>query len=272
MRIALILLILLLYASQLYSEDKDKASSEPIYTTIGTSEKKNLTSFSNDEQTKKIIKRHKIEDEGRFLAKQGLYEEAIAKFKAAMDPSLINYEHEKSTAKWSIEKIYKRQEKFEQALQMVEDKLKSLPPQVANDNIFTGNDWLNRERLELIAMIKARDIKNKAPIYEYIGHIRTRSKYAKLIPPKGYIVSESDSRIDDLIHLYDYLHDYDSGIAFMDEIIKYHTQHPDKNHRSAHAKDVREYTRVKQAWELDKKTGQHGHLQEVIRTSDVISW
>jgi len=40
----------------------------------------------------------------------------------------------------------------------------------------------------------------------------------------------------------------------------------------ATAKHVREYTRVKEAWELDKKTGQHGHLQEVIRTSDVISW
>lgn len=68
------------------------------------------------------------------------------------------------------------------------------------------------------------------------------------------------------------MHDYDAGIAFMDDIIKYHMNHKDPNHRSAHKKDVAEYTRVKQAWELDKQTGKHGHLQDVIRTSDVISW
>ncbi|MFA5144002.1 MAG: tetratricopeptide repeat protein [Candidatus Omnitrophota bacterium] len=225
-----------------------------------------------DNATQKIIKRTNLEREGRLYAKQGLYDEALAKYKAAMDPSLLNYDHEVSTAKWSIEEIYKRQGKFEQALEMVNDKLKTFKAQTPNDNIFTGNDELGKERLELLALIKARDTKNKKPIYEYIDYIKTKSKYAKLLPPKGYITGGSDVLIDNLIHLYDYLHDYDAGIAFMDEIIKYHTQHKDKNHRSAHAKDVKEYIRVKKAWELDKKTGQHGHLQGVIRTSDVISW
>ena len=82
----------------------------------------------------------------------------------------------------------------------------------------------------------------------------------------------SDIFINDFIHLYDYMHDYDSGIAFVNEVIKYHTNHSDKAHRLANAKHVKEYIRVKQAWELDKSTGQHGHLKEVIRTSDVISW
>ena len=271
-RSALILLIFLLSTSQLYC--KDETSSKPIYTVVGTSEKNKPTPFPGDERTQKIIRRHKIENEGWALAKQGLYEEALLKFKAATDPALLNYDYEKNMAEGCIGKIYIRQGKFEQALQKVEDNLKSLPAhaRITNDNTFTGIDELTRQRLELLALIKARDTKNNKPICEYMDYVRIKSKYAKLFPPKGYAVGISDWLINDFIQLYDYMHDYDAGIALMDNIIKYHTQHPDKNHRSAHAKDVREYTRVKQAWELDKKTGTHGYLKEVIRTSDVISW
>lgn len=262
------IIVVFLSASQLYCEEK--TLSKPIGPV--TSGENSSTTFSDSEATRKIIERTNLEREGRIYAKYGLYEKALLKYNTAMNPALLNYEHEISTAKWSIEQIYKRQSKFEQALQMVEDKLKSLSPQKEDKDVLTGTDELERERLELLSFIKARDTHNNAPIYEYMSHLRTKSKYAKLFPSKGYAVGISDWLINDLIHLYDYLHDYDAGIAFMDEIIKYHSNHPDKNHRSAHAKDVKEYTRVKQAWELDKKTGQHGHLQDVIRTSDVISW
>ncbi len=254
----ILILTFVIYASYLYGEDK--TASKPLYPVVSTSEKNNLTPFPGDERTRKIIKRHNLENEGWLLAKQHLFEEAIIKFRAAIDPSLINEEGEKVFALSAIRNIYLRQGKLNDALELHEKYI--LPLNSKKDSYIDAD-------LELRALIKARDIKNNKPIYDHIAYIRT--KYEKYIPPKGYSVPY-DIEIDKLIHLYDYLHDYDSGITFIDEIIKYHTQHPDKNHRSAHAKDVREYTRVKQAWELDKKTGQHGHLREVIRTSDVISW
>lgn len=263
--------ILLSFATNLYSEENKTMFANPSYAS-GISSKSKTGSPSNDMSTLKIIQRSELQNEGRILAENGRYEEAIAKYKASMDPSLLNYPYDKNGGEFGIKKVYICQGKFEQALQMVDDKLASLKPEPENENIFTGKDELSRERLELLALIEARDAKNNKPIYEYIDNLKTKSKYAKLFPPIGYAVGVSSWLIDDLIHLYDYMHDYDSGIAFMDEIIKYHTMHPDKNHRSAHAKDVKEYVRVKQAWETDKKTGQHGHLQDVIRTSDIISW
>lgn len=267
-RAILILVISLLCASQLYSEDK--TSSKPIYTTVGMSEKNNLTPFPIDDRTQKIIKRHKLEDAGWDLAKQGLYEEAIVKFKAATNPAILNYDYEKNMAEGCIVNSYKRQGKFEKALRIVNERIKNLKEVSHSTNEIGGYEIFNNERLELLALIEARDTKNNKPIYDHINNMKT--KYAKFLPPNGYMTGFSSSRIDDLIHLYDYMHDYYSGIAFMDEIIKYHTNHKDSNHRSAHKKDVVEYTRVKHAWELDKQTGQHGHLQDVIKTSDFISW
>jgi len=254
----ILILIFITYASQLYGEDK--AVSKPLYTIASTSEKNNLTPFSGDERTRKIIKRHNLENEAWSLAKQHLFEEAIIKFRAAIDPSLINEEGEKAFALCAIRNIYVREGKLNDALELHEKYI--LPLNSKKDSYIDAD-------LELRALIKARNIKNNKPIYDHISYIKT--KYEKYIPPKGYTVPY-DIEIDKLIHLYDYMHDYDAGIAFLDEVIKYHTQHRDKKHRSAHTKDVREYARVKEAWELDKKTGQYGHLKEVIRTSDVISW
>ncbi len=255
-RIILVLVALLSSVSQLHSKDMILPKSAEA---IGdASEKSTQNTLPGDQSTQKIIKRHNLENEGWVLAKKGLYEQALIKYKVAQNPALLNYDYEKPEL--PIIQLYIRQGKFEEALQLVGENLKKR----------TTNEEIDREERELLALIEARDTKSSKPIYEYINYIK--SKYVRFFPPSGKFVGMGGFYINDLIYLYNYMHDYDSGIAFMDEIIKYHANHPDKNHRSAHTKDVREYTRVKQAWELDKKTGQHGHLQDVIRTSDVISW
>lgn len=256
MRVILLSLIFLLCASQLYAEDK--ISSKPAYPVVGSIPKKgNLTPFFDNEATNKIIKRTNLEREGRYFAKQGLYEEALIKYKAAQDPSLLNYDYEKPELPIII--LYMRQGKFEQALQIVEENLKKRP----------GNQEVDREYRELLALIESRDTKNSKPIYDYIDYLKM--KYSKYFPPNGYFVGMSGIYIDGLIHLYDYMHDYDSGIALMDEVIKYMVK--DKWMDNLGGRNaIKEYTRVKEAWELDKKTGQHGHLQDVIKTSDIISW
>lgn len=227
-------------------------------------------SIVSDKSTMKIIERHKLQNEGEALAKRGEYDAALKKYQAAMNPALLNYDYEKGVAESATSTIYKRQGKLEEALRVVDFQLSTLKNEKSFPDGINGYERAYNKHLEILALIKVRDTNSTKPIYDYIMYIK--SKYAEYFPPRGYVVGFSDSRIDDLIHLYDYLHDYDAGIAFLNEIIKYHTQHLDKNHRSANAKHVKEYTRVKEAWELDKKTGQHGHLQEVIRTSDVISW
>jgi len=213
---------------------------------------------SPDEAMAKIIKRNSLESEGWELAKQGFYDQALVKYKAAQNPALLNYDYEKPEL--PIILIYIRQEKYEEALAIVSEDLKHRP----------DNTELNRQYKEIASLINARDSKTHKPIYEYI--LWLRQTYSKYFPPEGYGVGMTDWFVEDLIHLYDFMRDYNSGIALMDEMIKYHTQHTDPAHRSAHVKDAKEYQRVKEAWELDKKTGKHGHLQEVIRTSDIIGW
>ncbi len=255
-KITLIMLILFMLTTQAYCNDK--TLSKLTYLVDRPSQNNKLTSSPDDNTTKKIIKRTNLEREGWFFAEQGLYEEALVKYRAALDPSLINYEHEESTARGAIREIYKRQGKFDKALQIINEIIEKHP-----------NEYALKERLEILALIKSREIKNNKPIYEYIDYVK--AKYSKCFPPNGYLVGESGIYIDDLIHLYDYMHDYDSGIALMDEVIKYMIKDKWMNNLGGR-KIIKEYTRVKEAWELNKKTGQHGHLQEVIRTSDVISW
>lgn len=250
--------IVIFSANQIYcNQTINENLSHLIYV---NSNKNDAAKVSGDEWAKKQARRNGYEREGDRLGKQGQYEAAIAKFTLAADSSLIVQEHEKGLAIGSIVRCYQRQGKFDEALEAYRWFIEQ---NKINDAAIEGQK-------ELLALIKARDTKSNKPINDYINYVK--NKYPQYFPPNGYFTGMSGIFISNFIHLYDYLHDYDAGIAFMDEVIKFHTQHKDRNHRSAHAKDVQEYTRVKQAWELDKKSGQHGHLQEVIRTSDVISW
>jgi hypothetical protein len=243
--------------SYCYSADSASKSSYPA--NIST-QQNTLTPFPDKAWMRKIAKRHEFEEEGRELAKNGKYDEAILKFKAATDPAVLNNESDKVHGLWAICDIYKYQGKLNEALELHEKYILPLNPK---------KEQYIEKRLELVAMIRARDTKNTAPIYQYINYIKT--KYADYLPPKKY-TGTYGSEIDDIIHLYDYLRDYDTGIAFMNEIINFINTQKDHSYQTAYGKHVEEYARVKCAWELDKQTGQHGHLQEVIRTSDVISW
>lgn len=223
-------------------------------------QQKVVAPFSQDRWMQKMLLQHEILNEGRILAKQGMYDDAIKKYELAMDSSVLNRKGDAVYSLWAICTIYKYQGKLDEALDLFQKNVVPLNPK--------KQEYINM-RIELKALIRARDTKNNKPIYDYINYIKTR--YGEYLPPKGYSTTYN-SEIGELIHLYDYLHDYDAGIAFIDEIIKYHTTNKDPNHRSATSRHVKDYARVKRAWELDKETGQHGHLQDVIRTSDIISW
>ncbi len=217
-------------------------------------DKSGLSVFPDDEIMQKIMKRCELEHQGHALAEQGRYQEALQKYRLAMDPSLINYDGDGSVSLCCIRNIYKYQGKYQDALELNEKEILPLNP---------NKDEYVEASMELRALIKSSDTKDFKPIYDYITYLKEKDFKRQFGP---------DAHVATLIFLYNYMRDYESGVTYMDELIKYHTQHPDANHRSAHAKDVREYQRVKEAWELDKKTGKHGHLQGVIRTSDIIGW
>ena len=195
--------------------------------------------FPKGKDIDRIIKRNNLQQEGRKLAEYGRYEEALDKYRSAMDPSLLNNDGDRSNPLCSIRDIYKYQGKFKEALELNEKEIVPRNP---------DKDEYVEASMELRALIRSSDMKNYKPIYDYIAYLKDKDGKRRFGP---------DSHVDTMIFLYDYMKDYDSGIMLMEDLIKYHTQHPNANHRSANAKRVKEYQRVKEAWELDKKTGKH---------------
>jgi tetratricopeptide (TPR) repeat protein len=216
--------------------------------------------FSNNVQMKKIFLQNRILSEGDLLAHQGKYEEAIAKFNEAMNPECINNNRDKAAPQLKIITAYKRQGNFRLALKEHTELFY---------NKYSNHELTINEHLGLLALVKFMETKDSKPVEDHISYLK--HKYAKQLPPNGYLSSFSGIVINDLIHLYDYIRDYNAGTAFMEEVIKYLIKDGYAESLGG-KKTINEYMRVKQAWELDKKTGKHGHLQEVIKTSDIISW
>lgn len=235
------------------AEKTSENSNKPLYVIIGNENKNYLTpSPSRDDSTGKIIRRTELEHEAYALARHGFYGKALFKYQEALNPSLLNDEYDKSTALWAIRNIHQRQGKLDLAINEHEWFLKANP---------TKAEYLDK-KLELEALINARIANSNQPVYDYIKYFRI--KYKKYIPPK----SKGDSgfhvlRIESIIHLYDWMGDADGGIKFMREVLSSKSLYPNER---------KEYERVKFAFEEDKRTGQKGHLQKVIETSDFISW
>ena len=241
----------LIFAYSCFSESNDSASAPQRHKKISPFE-------SND--MKKIFLQNKILHEGDYLARQGKYDEAIAKFNEAMNPECLNNERDKAAPQSRIITAHIRQGKFQLALKEHNEW---------RYDKFSKYESIADEHLELLALIKTMETKDNKPVEEHINYLK--HKFAKQLPPDGYVSSFSGIIIDDLIYLYDYIHDYDAGIVFMKETIDYLIK-AGYSQSGGGKKTINEYTKVKQAWEIDKKIGQHGHLQEVIKTSDIISW
>ena len=261
-RISLSLLVVnICFVQHLLAQEKNQSSDKPVYAVVGGRE--GLTPFPNDEATKKIMRRNDIQDEGYDLAKKGFYEEAILKYKQALDPSLINHDYEKGTAIGAIVRIYQRQGKFEEALKEYQWFLDAYEKSsFSKDKSGRYANTTIDKKLELEALIKARDKGSYQPVYDHIQYLR--KKYEKYIPPQSLDAhSFGMIPINDIIHIYDWIGDTDGGIKFADEVLSSKFLYPNER---------KEFERVKAAFEEDKRTGQKGRLQKVIETSTIIGW
>lgn len=230
------------------AKEKTESQNKPIFVFGGS--QKGLTPFPDDEGTRKIIKRNEIQQEARLLEKQGRYEEAIAKYQQATDPSLLNSERDKAGGMVGIMRIHQKQGKLELALKELEDwygLFRPSPP---------GQLYIDKKP-ELDALIKARDTGSNEPIYAHIENLKRR--YKSVLPPKGhqsFVTSQ-------IIRLYDYIGDSDAGIAFIDKVLTYKKLYPYQRE---------EYLKAKQAFMADKAHGTKGRATDALTQSTYFSW
>jgi tetratricopeptide (TPR) repeat protein len=237
------------------ASDDNKKTSNPAYAIVGGQEQ--LTPFPDNERTRRIVDRTEIEREASELAVKGLYDQAIQKYRQAMGPSLLNNSYDESGGRYGVVKALIRQGRFEEALKEYQwfiDQNKT-------------NDAALEEQKELLALIKSKESNSSEPIYEHIAYLK--KKHSKQLPPTNYSGVFSAGIISNIVHLYDYLGDADSAINFMNVNLKYLR---DNNKKDINRFIIAEYERAKKAFEEDKITGQKGHLQKVIETSNYIGW
>lgn len=239
---------------------------KPVYALVGG--QPGLTPFPDNDRTRKIIIRTDLEREADRFAKQGLYEQALLKYQQALDPSLLNYDYDKGVALGSIRDIHERQGKYELALkeqQWFIDGYNKSP--FANDKSGRYMNTVVDKKLELEALIKARETHTNKPVYDHIAFLR--KKYSGQLPPKDFN-GYGPSVTNDIIHLYDYMKDSDGAISFLNGILDYLEKH--SNGGNADKMRIADYKEAKSAFEEDKRTGQKGHLQKAIENSDHIGW
>ncbi len=162
--------------------------------------------FPKDERTQRIFKQEQLIHEGNVYVEQGQFDEALSKYNEALKPSVLNDERDKGNAIYYIEKVYKLQGKYEKALKKLQWSIDQNP---------NGKGWIN-EKLELEALIKARDTNSPQPIYDHIEYLK--KKYKDQLPPNAGAYSDTIAAA--IIRLYDYIGDHDQGIEFVAGFLK----------------------------------------------------
>lgn len=204
----------------------------------------------SDSKTK-IYKRNKIQDEGKALVKKGLLEEAILKYREALNPDVINSENEKSTAIARIVDILVIQGKYKEALEQYRWFIDNRP-----------THWRTIDKkLELEAYVASVERNSSEPIKQYIHYLK--EKYRKDLPPQKYDYTFSCVVTSPIIRMYDDIGDIDGGIAFVRGILAY---------EKLPARSREQYEKVLQAYEQDKREGSHGRASAYLVQSGYFLW
>ena len=145
--------------------------------------------FQSDEHAKKIIKRIDIERQAEALEKRGQFSSAIDKYQEAMAPSLLNEKADAAAAHDGISRIYQKNGQFELALKEFQWFMG------INAN---SKDWIDR-KLELEALVKARDTHSPQPVLNHIVYLK--DKYNAFLPPKKFMAGMTDPISSAIIRL-----------------------------------------------------------------------
>ncbi len=229
--------------------------SKELIVVAGMPKRSSLTPFPNDTRTRKIFERRRFIEEGNDLGEQGLYDEEVMKYQEAMKPELLLYDYDVNEPTLLIAKVLKLQGKYEEALNQIKH-LKECPKPPPNQ-LESPSCY---DKLELNALIRARDAASSKPIYEHIRYLV--EKYKDILPPK-MCIGWCDSIFSTIARLYDHIGDYNGGITFIDEILA----SPKLSERAK-----KEYSNVRRAFEEDKKQGTKGRATKALIQSDYFPW
>ena len=300
---------MLWYGSSYPLEASEKSESPSIVVVGGRSAKATLTPFPSDGRTQRILKQEQIIHEGTVLVEQGRYDEAIQKYKEALDPSFLNEEDDRGHAIYYIEKVYKLQGKYEEALRELQwsidhNRIPNIKGEIAKPQkpelpkLITAKERLYEEIQEINALLEYKKTGSKEPVYKHIEFLRVR--YKSMLPPKRYQSTGYSTIVtSEIIRLYDHIADYDAGIAFVDSVVNYFysknkslrrvttSQEALKKaeERGKHWRDYKkiyEYLKVREAFEADKKEGRQscvgktgvciGRATQALIQSDYFPW
>lgn len=212
------------------------------------SAQQSMTSSKIDEHTKKIFEQERLIKEGGNLVEQGRYDEAIVKYKEAMNPDLLLYDYDINRPILLTADALKFKGQYEEALNQV-NRLKECGD-VPSNQLPSPSCYA---KLELEALINARDTNSPQPIYDCISYLK--EKYKKILPPKT-CTGWCDTVFSTVVRLYDHIGDYDAGIEFTEKFLKFYKKiGPGNPYQSGN-----QYFQVKQAFLLDKAEGRHSCL------------
>ncbi len=230
----------------------------------------------DDDWTQRIIERTNLEHQAHQFFRLGRFDDAVEKYKKALHPRLIHYDHDKSTAIGGIVQVLKVQGKYEESLEWYrwfvdrneEVKSRFQPGDFEDESEITGiisaRQVVPAEWHEIKALIQARDSSSSQAICNHISYLKKR--YKRFIPPRNYSVG-FDNIIADIIRLYDYIGDYDAGIEFVDGVLNYFK-------KKGYLKDVTpttsayDYFRIREAFLEDKAENRPSCVSAKPATND----
>lgn len=196
------------------------------------------------QEIKKIKARNALQRQAKRSAKAGDLDKAVKLYKQALKPEFINSEHEKSTAMGALREIYKVEKKYSDALDAIHwffiNSATGKPTPSALD-----------EELEINALIQYQLTNSPASIHAHIEYIKESNK--DYLPPIHYSSVGTTTTTSDILRLYDTIGDYDAGIAFADEILKYWEKKSGQNLHLPGNKN--QYFLIRQAFEREKANG-----------------
>ncbi len=230
---------------------------------------------------KKVVSRNALQSQGERLVEIGRYDEALIKYREAMQSEYITDEYQKATSVWPIVRILKLQGKYPEAISEQAWFLKPLEWQKRDGPSEEALEQLH----ELEALWNFSTTGNSKQVHKFIQ--KYSISHASDLPPKKYDTTTSGC-VTTLVYLYDAIGDYDAGIAFIDEILHwtYETNPEFKGLQIASTTEIgdqyiyimadgqqlhpnwraykwlREHLLIREAFEQDKSEGKQGSHKE----------
>ncbi|GEM_PF-1304731 len=237
---------------------------------------------SYDDGLRLVFSQHAYEEEARSLERAYKYDEAIMKYRKAMEIEEKRPRVFRGGINFDIARILQNQGKYQEAL----DLLNNNP--YRNPKHEYGNDRID----ELKALVEYQKTGEPKAVYNYLNSYM--EKYKKGFPPNGHGVT----CITTVLRLYDAIGDHESGINYIDVILNW-TYETDKEFKTVkHVKTsqeatelmqenlpkrdrdpnwkayrwIREYLLVREAFEQDKRDGTKGRATKALIQSDYFPW